>query len=112
MDKLANVENAEEQGNLERYFAKIQKRFNKLKKVHEEQLKEIFQDITTFKEEDYSPLASHTTIMEKALKHLIQEIWESVIPISCPHCQAKNPGFRKDGFTKLFRKPLSDKLKN
>ena len=37
MDKLANVENAEEQGNLERYFAKIQKRFNKLKKVHEEQ---------------------------------------------------------------------------
>jgi hypothetical protein len=50
--------------------------------------------------------------MEKALKSLISEIWEAVIPISCPHCQAKNPGFRKDGFTKLFRKPLSEKLKN
>jgi len=50
--------------------------------------------------------------MEKSLKQLIADIWESVIPISCPHCQAKNPGFRKDGFTKLFRKPLSEKLKN
>lgn len=50
--------------------------------------------------------------MEKALKQQISEIWEAVIPISCPHCQAKNPGFRKDGFTKLFRKPLSEKLKN
>ena len=50
--------------------------------------------------------------MEKALKLQISEIWEAVIPISCPHCQAKNPGFRKDGFTKLFRKPLSEKLKN
>jgi len=67
---------------------------------------------TTFKAENYSPEATHTTIMEKSLKQLIADIWESVIPISCPHCQAKNPGFRKDGFTKLFRKPLSEKLKN
>ena len=72
----------------------------------------MLKDITTFKDEEYSPQAAHTTIMEKALKQLISEIWESVIPISCPHCQAKNPGFRKDGFTKLFRKPLSEKLKN
>lgn len=49
--------------------------------------------------------------MEKALKSLLREIWDAVIPIACPHCQAKNPGFRKDGYTKIFRKPLSDKLR-
>ena len=104
--------NKVEDGDYVRYFARIEKRFNKMKKAHEEELEKVIEDFTQFKAEDYSHQATHTTIMEKALKSLISEIWEAVIPISCPHCQAKNPGFRKDGFTKLFRKPLSEKLKN
>ena len=90
----------------------MEKRFNKSKREYEEELIQLLEEHTTFKAENYSPEATHTTIMEKSLKQLIADIWESVIPISCPHCQAKNPGFRKDGFTKLFRKPLSEKLKN
>lgn len=50
--------------------------------------------------------------MQKALKQIISEIWSQVIPQSCPHCQGKSPGFRKDGNTKIFQRPLSEKAKN
>jgi len=50
--------------------------------------------------------------MSKILRETIHEIWSQVISIQCPHCNAKSPGIRKDGYTKFFQKPLSEKLKN
>jgi hypothetical protein len=41
----------------------------------------------------------------------MHELWGQVVPIVCPHCNYKTPGIRKDGFTKIFIKPLSDKMK-
>jgi hypothetical protein len=41
-------------GDLGKYFHKMQKKLNKMKKVHEEELKEILQQVTTFNNEDYS----------------------------------------------------------
>jgi hypothetical protein len=57
-----------EAGDLGKYFHRMQRRLNKMKKAHEEELKEMLQQVTTFNNEDYSQQASHTTIMEKALK--------------------------------------------
>jgi len=41
-------------GDLGKYFHKIQKKLNKMKRVHEEELKEMLQQVTTFNNEDYS----------------------------------------------------------
>ena len=30
---------------------------------------------------------------------------------TCPHCNGKSPAIRKDGYTKFFIVPLSDKMK-
>lgn len=46
------------------------------------------------------------------MKSLMSEIWASVITTSCPHCQGKSPAFRKDGYTKIFQRPLSEKMRN
>jgi hypothetical protein len=34
-----------------------------------------------------------------------------VITTKCPHCKKNSPAFRKDGYTKMFVKPLSGKSK-
>ena len=104
-------DNAEkEEDNILHYFHRIEKKFKRVKRKYETSLEDMFKQFTTHHEEDYSAQAAHTTIMEKAVKQQIKEIWESIIPISCPHCHAKNPGFRIDGYTKIFRKPISNKL--
>lgn len=52
-----------------------------------------------------------TSFIQKTLKEIIHEIWNLVIPIVCPHCNGKSPSFRKDGYTKIFQKALSEKVK-
>jgi membrane-associated HD superfamily phosphohydrolase len=99
-----------QEDNILHYFHRIEKKFKKIKRKYETSLEDMFKEFITHKEEDYSAQAAHTTIMEKAIKQQIKEIWEAIIPISCPHCNAKNPGFRIDGYTKIFRKPISNKL--
>ena len=69
----------------------------------------MFQEFITYhQEEDYL----HTSIAQKSIKELIHELWSQVIPIQCPHCHAKSPSYRKDGYTKIFQRPLSDKIRN
>jgi non-homologous end joining protein Ku len=46
--------NKVEDGDYVRYFARIEKRFNKMKKAHEEELEKVIEDFTQFKAEDYS----------------------------------------------------------
>lgn len=43
-----------------------------------------------------------SSIIQKNLKELLHDIWSSVIPTTCPHCHAKSPAIRKDGYTKFF----------
>jgi len=43
---------------------------------------------------------------------LIKEIWSSVVTTKCPRCKRNSPAFRKDGYTKMFVKPLSGRTKN
>ena len=114
MDSLLEQEGKEEQDieDISRYFRRLDRRFNKMKEGHERDLIEMFEEFTKHKAEDYSAQASHTSIMQKQLKVLMSEIWVSVIPTVCPHCEGKSPGFRKDGSTKIFQKAFSDKMKN
>jgi DNA-directed RNA polymerase I subunit RPA1 len=42
----------------------------------------------------------------------MKEIWSNVITTKCPHCKKNSPAFRKDGYTKMFVKPLSGRAKN
>jgi len=85
-----------------KYFRKLEKKINKLKRSEEEYLISLLKNMVSIEA---------TSTSEKMLKELIHEIWTSVVPISCPHCQGKSPGIRKDGYTKLFVKPLSERLK-
>lgn len=110
--KRADSNADKEEDSILHYFHRIEKKFRKIKRHYKSSLEEMFNQFITHREEDYSAQAAHTTIMEKAIKQQIKEIWESIIPISCPHCHAKNPGFRIDGYTKIFRKPISNKLLN
>lgn len=47
--------------------------------------------------------------MQKRITDLLKEIWAQVVTTSCPHCGKKSPAVKRDGFTKLFVKPLAAK---
>lgn len=98
-------------GDHKAHFSKLENDFNKRRIELEDELVLTLEDKTTFDAKDYKPQASHTSVMQKAMKTLMSEIWGAIIPTSCPNCQAKSPGFRKDGFTKIFQRALSEKLK-
>lgn len=53
-------------------------------------------------------LALNTTT-QKRLLELTREIWQQVVTTTCPHCKHKSPSVKKDGFTKIFIKPLAAK---
>lgn len=46
------------------------------------------------------------------MKEITHEIWSAVVTTDCPNCKGKSPGIRKDGHTKFFMKPLSEKSRN
>ncbi len=69
----------------------------------------MFEEYTVY---DPNHSYSHTSIMQKNMRELIHEIWSQVIPIQCPHCKGKSNSFRKDGYTKIFMRPLSEKNRN
>ena len=91
------------------YFRRLDKKFGKLKKKQEEEIIRMFEECTVY---DKDNSQCNTSILQKSLKELTHEIWSAVIPIVCPHCHAKSSSFRKDGYTKFFSKPLSEKLRN
>lgn len=47
--------------------------------------------------------------MQKQMVEIIKEIWQQVVTTTCPHCKYKSPSVKKDGYTKLFVKPLQGK---
>ena len=44
-----------------------------------------------------------------AVKEITREIFSQIVPSKCPHCDARNPRIRKEGATKFFQMPLSQK---
>lgn len=94
------------------FFKRLTKRYSREKKEYLAQLEETFKEFTTCKEDMSHTPATQTSMMQKALKQIFQEIWASVVTTTCPHCQGKSPSFRKDGYTKIFIRPFSEKMRN
>ena len=53
-----------------------------------------------------APSQCNTTV-QKRVGGLLKEIWSQVVTTTCPHCRLKSPAVKRDGFTKLFVKPLA-----
>lgn len=47
-----------------------------------------------------------SSIMLKTANEIYKELWSHVVTTKCPHCSNNSPAIRKDGFTKIFVKPL------
>ena len=86
---------------LPNFITKIENSINEKKEGFEQELKDVFTEIT----EGNVDLVS-TTTSQRALLELQKEIWSSVVTTTCPHCKHKSPAVKKDGYTKLFIRPL------
>jgi DNA-directed RNA polymerase I subunit RPA1 len=86
---------------LPNFISKLENAINEKKENYEEMLKDIFRDIV----EGNVDLVNSST-SQKALLDLQKEIWAAVVTTTCPHCKHKSPAVKKDGYTKLFIKPL------
>ncbi len=83
------------------FITKMENSINEKKEGFEEDLKAIFNDV---KEGNVDLVC--TTTSQRALLDLHKEIWGSVVTTTCPHCKHKSPAVKKDGYTKLFIRPL------
>jgi hypothetical protein len=52
--------------------------------------------------------------VEKTILEMRKEIWSAVVTTVCPHdgCKYKSPAIKRDGYTKLFIKPIAAKTQN
>jgi hypothetical protein len=92
-----NVDNVD----LPNFISKLENAINERKENYEQHLKDVFNDVV----EGNIELVS-TTTSQRALLDLTKEIWGAVVTTTCPHCKHKSPAVKKDGYTKLFIKPL------
>jgi len=83
------------------FITKMENAINEKKEGYENDLMATFQAV----KEGETDLVS-TTTSQRALLDLIREIWGSVVTTTCPHCKHKSPAVKKDGYTKIFIKPL------
>ena len=86
---------------LPNFITKLENAINEKKENFEQQLKDTFKDVI----EGNVDLVS-TSTSQRALLDLHKEIWSAVVTTTCPHCKHKSPAVKKDGYTKLFIKPL------
>ncbi|KAI5789730.1 hypothetical protein DFH27DRAFT_571828 [Peziza echinospora] len=55
----------------------------------------------------------HITTVEDERRILIRDFLKNIaIATKCSHCRGISPGFRKDGYSKIFEKPLSPKQRD
>ena len=83
------------------FITKMENAINERKEGFEEDLKAVFMAV----KEGEVDLVS-TTTSQRALLDLHKEIWGSVVTTTCPHCKHKSPAVKKDGYTKIFVRPL------
>lgn len=87
---------------LPNFFTKIENSINERKESYEEDLKERLREILGNSPQQLQA----NTSAQKRMMDLVKEIWSQVITTTCPHCKHKSPAVKRDGFTKLFVKPL------
>lgn len=87
--------------------------FNRMINVERErfenQIVELLGDVEDNENPDVTNKLGHngaTSIIQKLTSDLIKELWHHVITTKCPHCKKNSPAVRKDGYTKVFVKPL------
>ena len=84
------------------------KKFRELAKSNKhEYVKHISEILKPMKPQSLTPQNS----IQKALVELNKQFFKYAVPIRCPNCDARSPRIRKDGATKFFQMPLSDKDK-
>jgi len=83
---------------------KIEASVNENKEIFEENLLAQFKDML-----NQPMLLALNTTDQKRLLELQREIWQQVVTTTCPHCKHKSPSVKKDGFAKIFIKPLAAK---
>ena len=87
------------------YFTKLHHAVEEKREVHGEGIDEAVAMIIT----SPGPMQFNTTV-QKRVSGLIKEIWSQVVTTTCPHCKKKSPAVKRDGFTKLFVKPLAARV--
>lgn len=85
------------------WFTKIEHSINESKEGYEDELRERMQEVIDAPE----MVLQANTSTQKRISDLIKEIWSQVVTTSCPSCKHKSPAVKRDGFTKLFVKPLA-----
>lgn len=85
------------------WFTKIEHSINERKEGYEEELRERMTEIL---DGPVTQLQANSS-MVKRMSDLLKEIWAQVVTTSCPHCKHKSPAVKRDGFTKIFVKPLA-----
>eukprot|EP01022_Parablepharisma_sp_SALTPOND_P026873 TRINITY_DN650_c0_g2_i2.p1 TRINITY_DN650_c0_g2~~TRINITY_DN650_c0_g2_i2.p1 ORF type:complete len:3079 (-),score=321.26 TRINITY_DN650_c0_g2_i2:17406-26642(-) len=72
-----------------------------------------FELLKIIEEAKTAEVQENNTAIEKAWKDAIKEFWMTVrASKKCPLCQAVSFNIKKDGYTKFFRVPLSEKEKS
>ena len=84
------------------FITKMENAINEKKEGYEADLKKQFEAVA-----EGEVTFVNTSTQQKAILDLQKEIWGAVVTTSYPHCRHKSPSVKKDGYTKLFVKPLS-----
>ena len=86
------------------WFAKIEGAFHERREGYEDRLREQMEQIFDAPTE----IQMNTSVQKKTME-LVKEIWAQVVTTTCPHCKEQSPAVKRDGFTKLFVKPLAQR---
>lgn len=92
----------------------VQRRFNIEREKFEHDIIQLLEAIEMNKKPDETNKllrSGMTSIIQKFQLDLVKEMWSNVVTTRCPHCKQNSPAFRKDGYTKMFVKPLAGKAK-
>ena len=97
-DQVAkNVEDID----LPNWFGKIEGAYEERREGHMDRLN----DLESQAFDAPTEMQLNTSIQKKTME-LVKEIWAQVVTTTCPHCKEHSPAVKRDGFTKLFVKPL------
>jgi len=91
----------------------VQRRVNIEREKFENEVLQLIDDVEERKADtNRLEISGPTSIVQKYHIEIMKEIWSSVITTKCPRCKKNSPAFRKDGYTKMFVKPLAGRNKN
>jgi len=92
-------------------FTNYNRKFNIERERLENSIIELLEDVEENSNSEHSNRIGLSSTIQKFQIDTIKEIWSHVITTKCPHCKKNSPAFRKDGYTKMFVKPLAGRSK-